>query len=176
MMVPRIAVGGLMLVELHTAWTYSAPLGVIVGRREGDDAGVLCIRHRPRNALSGPLTPEYCLETARRMLSVPNDPIEYVESREGVCGPNGAATFVGPTAVRRVWYCNRPPGLIAGVYTCHAEFARDALRALVCRECAYTVETAIFDRPSWGGDDPLTRILMDGEEGVDGAQGERRGG
>jgi hypothetical protein len=170
MMVPRIAVGGLMLVEQHAGWAFSAPLGVIVGRRAGDDAGVLCIQHCWRDTLAGPLTHAYCLETARRMLSVPDDPVEHVESHPTPCGPYGAATFVGPTVVRRVWYCNRPPGLIVGVYSCPAGAAGDGLSALVRRECEHLMATAVFDRPSWGGDDPLTRVLTDG------ARRERRDG
>src|SRR5688500_16743016 len=147
MMVPRIAVGGLKLVELHTEWTFSAPHGVIVGRRRGDDAGVLCIRHCGRETLAGPLSHAYCLETARRMLSVPDDPVEHVGSQPTPCGPYGAATFVGPAVARRVWYCNRPPGMIVGVYTCPAEVARDGLAALVRRECEHLMATAVFDRP-----------------------------
>ena len=41
------------------------------------------------------------------------------------------------------------------------------------RDAADQVPGAIFDRPSWGGDDPLTRILIDGLAGLD---RERRSG
>lgn len=167
MKVPRIAVGGLML-EQNEKWTFDVQFGVIVGRRDNDGVGVLCIRHVERNTLPGRLTHECCLETARQMLSVPDDPMADRDARETPCGPYGAATFVGEEDVRRVWYCNRPPGMIVGVYTCPAEFARGALCNFIRRECAHMMASAIFDRPSWGGDDPLTRVLIDGLEGAEG--------
>jgi hypothetical protein len=166
MKVSRIAVGGLMLGQ-NEKWTFDVQRGVIVGRRHNDDVGLLCIRHCARNTLPGPLTPEYCLEMARQMLNVPDDPVEHVEFHETPCGPYGGATFLGARDVRRVWYCNRPPGLIVGLYSCPAELARDALHALSRRECERMVANAIFDRPSWGGDDPLTRILIDGPARAD---------
>jgi hypothetical protein len=101
------------------------------------------------------------------MLNVPDDPISYVDAQDTPCGPYGAATFTSPHTVRRVWYCNRPPGLIVGAYGCPAEFASDVLYALICRESAHMMASAIFDRPSWGGDDPLTRVLMDGLEAAE---------
>ena len=131
----------------------------------------MCLRHCERNTLPGPLTHESCLETARQMLNVPDDPIADRNTQESPCGPFGAATFVGTRDVRRVWYCNRPPGLIVGVYSCAAELARDALHTFILRECSHMVAKAIFDRPSWGGDDPLTRVLVDGLDGA-----EREGG
>lgn len=166
MNVQRSAIGGLMLEENET-WIFRVESDVIIGRRRNDEVGALRIRHCARNTLCGPLTHSYCIETARQMLNVPADPISYVETRETPCGPYGAATFANPREMRRVWYCNRPPGLIVGVYCCPAEFARDVLYALVCRESAHMMASAIFDRPSWGGDDPLTRVLTDGLEGAE---------
>jgi hypothetical protein len=96
----------------------------------------LCIRHVASNTLSGRLTHEYCLETARRMLNVPDGPVVDRDAMETPCGPYGAATFVAAKDVSRVWYCNRPPGMIVGVYTCPAEFARDARLAFIRGECA----------------------------------------
>jgi hypothetical protein len=165
MKVARIAVGGLML-EKNEKWNFDVQLDVIVGRRY-NDTGVLCIRHVERNTLPGPLNHEYCLEMARQMLSVPAGPATDVEAMMTPCGPYGAATFAATDDVRRVWYCNRPPGLIVGVYTCALEFARDALYTFIRGECAHLVATAVFDRPSWGGDDPLTRVLIDGLEGLE---------
>ena len=162
----RIAVGGLMLKQ-QDGWAFDVQSGIIVGRRDGDDVGLLCIRHCPSNTLRGPLTPEYSLEMARQMLNVPDDPVEHADFQPGPCGPCGGATFVGAGDVRRVWYCNRPSGLIVGLYSCPAERARDAMRTLSRREGERMVVNAIFDRPSWGGDDPLTRILIDGPEADD---------
>jgi hypothetical protein len=173
MSTPRTAVGGLMF-ETSEAWSLSLQLGVIVGRRMFDDVGLLCVRHCPRNLLSGPLTHSYCMTMARLMLSVPGpedgpargDPahgsvVEDVEFHQAPDGPHGAETLVDAHDRRRVFYCNRPPGLIVGLYSCPSEFARDAMRTLARRESQHLVWTAIFDRPAWGGADPLTRVLMD---------------
>jgi len=163
MNVPRIAVGGLMLGH-DERWTFIVEAdGFIVGRRFGVD-GSLRIRHAASNTLSGPLTHEYCLETARRMLNVPNDPIDGLDAVETPTGPYGAATFVGAADVRRVWYCKRAPGLIVGVHTYPAELSRSREYNRIRGECRRIMSRAIFDRPSWGGDDPLTRILMDDPE------------
>ena len=159
-MVARIAVGGLML-EQNDRWTFDVQLGIIVGRRY-NDVGVLCIGWVERNTLPGSLTHEYCLAEARRLLSVPDDPVDGIDALDTPCGPYGGATFTGDEFVRRVWYCNRPPGMIVGVYSCPAERVRDPLYALARGECAHIIASAIFDRPSWGGDDPLTRVLLDG--------------
>jgi len=184
MRVSRIAIGGLML-EQQDDWSFDVQLGLIVGRRRGDDLGLLCIRHCARNTLRGPLTHEYCLEMARQMLNVPNDPVENVEVCETPCGPYGGATFVGARDVRRVWYCNRPAGFIVGLYSCPAELARSAMHNLSRRESERMVANAVFDRPSWGGDDPLTRVLIDDDVDGDpdshadddfaGGEGERSG-
>jgi hypothetical protein len=175
----RIAVGGLMFEE-NQEWTLDVQAGgsIIVGRRLGDDVGLLCVRYCAADTLRGPLTHEYCLEVARVMLNVPGgDRVEQIELHEGPSGPHGAATFLGGRDVRRVFYCNRPAGLIVGVYSCPAEFARDALRNLARRESEHLLSTAVFDRPSWGGADPLTRILTDnpGEGGKRPDEGEWRG-
>ena len=161
----RFAVGGLML-ETNERWTFDVQLGVIVGRRH-NDSGVLCIRHIERNLLPGALHHADCLETARQMLSVPDGPVADVDALATPCGPYGAATFAGTDDIRRVWYCNRPPGMIVGVYTCPLQLARDDLYRFIRGECAHFLATAVFDRPSWGGDDPLTRVLIDGLEGLE---------
>src|SRR5688572_15330701 len=160
MNVRRVA-GGVVLPEHNARWTFVVQGGdVIVGRRD-DAEGVLRIRHAASNTLSGPLTHEYCLETARRMLNVPNDPIDGLDAVETPTGPYGAATFVGAADVRRVWYCKRAPGLIVGVHTYPAELSRSREYNRIRGECRRIMSRAIFDRPSWGGDDPLTRILID---------------
>ena len=51
-----------------------------------------------------------------------------------------------------------------------AQFANDALYAIIRGECRRIMAGAIFDRPSWGGDDPLTRVLIDGLEGAERAR------
>jgi hypothetical protein len=164
--ISRIAVGGLMLEQVEK-WSFDFHGGIIIGRRDGDDVGLLCIRHIARNLLPGPLTHEHCLEAARQMLNVPDDPVANLDALETVCGPYGAATFVGATDARRVWYCNRPPGMIVGVYSCPAQFAGDAVCSMIRGECRRIMASAVFDRPSWGGDDPLTRVLIDGLEGAE---------
>ena len=164
MKVARIAVGGLML-EQKDRWAFSVEQGIIVGRRQDDDVGLLCLRHCERNTLPEPLTHERCLTAARLMLNVADGPVSDLKAQQSLCGPYGAATFITADDVSRIWYCNRPPGLIVGVYRCPTEFAGDALHALIQRQCAELVAKAIFDRPSWGGDDPLTRVLIDGLRG-----------
>jgi len=170
MKVVRIAVGGLLLEE-NGKWTFEGLQDVIVGRRHNDDGGVLCIRHVASNTLPGPLNHEFCLDIARQLLNVPKGPASDVDAMVTPCGPYGAATFASAEDVRRVWYCNRPPGMIVGVYTCPLERARDVLYPFIRSECAHLIASAVFDRPSWGGDDPLTRVLIDGLEGL---EGERR--
>ena len=160
--ISRIAVGGLMLEQLEK-WNFEFQGGIIICRRYDDNVGLLCIRHVASNLMPGPLTHDYCLELARLMLNVPADPVAYFDALETPCGPYGAATFVGAAGVRRVWYCNRPPGMIVGVYSCPTQFAGDALYAIICGQCRRIMAGAIFDRPSWGGDDPLTRILLDAD-------------
>jgi hypothetical protein len=166
MKVVRIAVGGLMLEE-NEKWTFEAVQDVIIGRRQNDEGAVLCIRHVASNTLAGPLNHEFCLAAARQLLSVPEGPASDVDAMVTPCGPYGAATFTGPRDLHRVWYCNRAPGMIVGVYTCPLERARDALYLFIRSECAHLIGSAVFDRPSWGGDDPLTRILVDGLEGLE---------
>ena len=162
----RIAVGGLMLEQVEK-WHFDFQGGIIVGRRAGDDVGLLCIRHVASDLLPGPITHAYCLEVARQMLNVPDDPVEYFDALETPSGPYGAATFVGAADVRRVWYCTRAPGMIVGVYSCPAQYAGDAVCRIIRGECRRIMSGAIFDRPSWGGDDPLTRVLIDGPDGAE---------
>ena len=168
--ISRIAVGGLMLEQVEK-WNFDFFGGIIVGRRDGDGVGLLCLRHIARNLLPGPLTHEYCLEVARQTLNVPDDPVANFDAMETPCGPYGAATFVGAAEARRVWYSNRPPGMIVGLYSCPAQIAGDAVSAMIRGECRRIMAGAIFDRPSWGGDDPLTRILIDGLEGAERERG-----
>jgi hypothetical protein len=158
-MTPRIAVGGLMFEE-NEKWSFSLHEGVIVGMRVKDN-GVLRIRHFERNALSFPIDHDNCMEAARRLLGVLPSQVSEREIFQTPTGPYGAGTFAGKNDVQRIWYCNRAPGLIIGAYSCPKEFVGDALYHLVCKEAAHLVATAVFDRPSWGGDDPLTRVLMD---------------
>jgi hypothetical protein len=169
MSISRIAVGGLMLEQLEN-WNFDLQGGIITGRRYDDDVGLLCIRHVASNLLSEPLSPTYCLEVARQMLNVPDDPVTYFDSLKTPCGPYGAATFVGAADARRVWFCNRPPGMIAGLYSCPAQLAGDTLYRLISAECRRIMAGAIFDRPSWGGDDPLTRVLLEGLKSADDAR------
>ena len=169
MSISRIAVGGLMLEQIEN-WNFDFQGGFIIGRRLRDEAGMLCIRHVASDLVPGPLTHANCLDVARRMLNVPDDPIAYFDTLETPCGPYGAATFCGAADTRRVWYCNRPPGLIVGVYSCSAQLAGDALYRIIAGECRRIMAGAIFDRPSWGGDDPLTRVLVDGLESAERAR------
>ena len=50
MSISRIAVGGLMLEQVEK-WSFDFHGGIIVGRRAGDDVGLLCIRHVASNLL-----------------------------------------------------------------------------------------------------------------------------
>jgi hypothetical protein len=59
------------------------------------------------------------------------------------------------------WYCNRPPGLIIGVYAFPADQLNKLAQQRALDEAAHIVASAVFNRPSWGGrDEPLTRHLL----------------
>src|SRR5688572_6683249 len=76
-------------------WSFDFHGGVIVGRRSGD-VGLLCIRHVASNLLPRPLTHESCLEVARQMLNVPDDPMAYFDALETPCGPYGLQRSSAP--------------------------------------------------------------------------------
>jgi hypothetical protein len=168
-MTPRIAVGGLMFEE-NARWSLSLHEGIIVGMRV-KDSGILRIRQVERNLLSFQLDNENCLKAACHLLCVKPCQVSEREIHQTPCGPFGAGTFVGKSDVQRVWYTTRPSGLIVGIYSCPTEFAGDALYHMICSECAHLLATAIYDRPSWGADDPLTRILIEGIEAFERARG-----
>ena len=160
MSVARIAIGGLMLGR-DERWTFSVHAdGEIVGRRY-NDVGALRIRCALRNTLPARLTHESCFATACRMLKVPDHPVDGVSALETPTGPYGVATIIDGVQAHRVWYCNRAPGMIVGVYTCPATSAGDNLYSTIRSECRRFMAGAIFDRPAWGGNDPLTRVLLD---------------
>jgi len=160
MSVARIAIGGLMLGQ-DERWTFSVQAdGQIVGRR-CNDVGALRIRHVERNTLPERLSHDYCFATACGMLNVPDHPVDSVSALETPTGPYGVATIIDGAHAHRVWYCNRAPGMIVGVYTCPAESAGDNMHSTIRSECRRFMAGTIFDRPAWGGDDPLTRALLD---------------
>ena len=85
---------------------------------------------------------------------------------DSVCGPFGSARFVRRDEkgretddLVRIWYCNRPAGLIVGIYACSLATSRTRLHGLIASECAHMIGSAIFNRPSWGGEDELTKVL-----------------
>lgn len=160
----RIAIGGLSL-PANAAWEFTESDGAIVGRRM-NDPGVFRIIHANQEELPQPVTHEFCLAVLRVLLKIDEEPADR-QMMESVCGPYGAATFVGQRLVTRAWYCRRLPGLIYGVYGCPTESARGEHYRFVLGQCAHMMAEVIYDRVAWGAtgsEDPLTQILLDNFE------------
>jgi len=163
-MASRTPIGGLMLEEIE-GWAFHVqPDGGIAAKRN-DDSGVLRIFVTPSDRLRQPVTHEECLRIARTVAKVPDAPPFGQQLMQSITGPFGSARFRragenGHDDLVRVWYCNRPPGLIMGIYACSFEASRGSWYGLVGAECAHMIGSAIFNRPAWGGDDELTRVLL----------------
>jgi hypothetical protein len=91
---------------------------------------------------------------------VSNAPPTKRRMTENVTGPVGSATFLSPEAFIRLWYCCRPAGLIVGVYSCPSDTLHTIEHRLAIAQCGHMITSAIFDRPSWGGDDVLTQVMI----------------
>jgi hypothetical protein len=158
-MMSRTPIGGLLLENVE-GWTFHVqPDGTVAGRY-GDDSGLLRIFIIPPNHLDNPVTHEQCLAFAQRLADVSEKRASSRQMMQSISGPFGSAYFERADELVRIWYCNRAPGLVIGIYTCSIEASRTSGNRRIARQCAHTIGSAIFDRPSWGGDDELTRFLQ----------------
>lgn len=169
-MTPRTPIGGLLLQDVEEWAFHVQPDGAIAGRRRGD-SGVLRIVTTPPDVLQQPVTHEQCLAIARTLADVPDAVAFGRQMMESVSGPFGSARFRrraddGSEDLVRIWYCNRPSGLITGIYACSLEESRGPLHGFIGSQCAHMIGSAIFNRPAWGADDELTLVLIPDDDDV----------
>lgn len=163
-MASRTPIGGLLLEDIEEWSFHVQPDGGIAGQRRGDD-GVLRIFVTPAEQLKPPVSHEQCLAIARTSADVADAAAFGRQMMDSVSGPFGSARFLrrrddGSNDLVRIWYCNRPPGLIMGIYACSFEASRGPWYGLIGAQCAHMIGSAVFNRPAWGGDDELTRVLL----------------
>ena len=165
-MTSRTPIGGLLLESLEDWAFHVGTDGVVAAQRSGD-SGLLRIFSTQPNELRQPVTHEQCLSIARARADLGDTRAFATQMMQAVCGPFGSARFRRRDErgretddLVRIWYCNRPSGLIIGVYTCSLESARTSRHGFIASQCAHMIGSAIFDRPSWGGDDELTKVLI----------------
>src|SRR4051812_4645530 len=164
---PLLAIGGLLLPRF-SAWRFSERDDTIVGRPPTGTPGSLQILYVPQETMPQPVTHEFCMTVMRLVLNVAS-PATHREMKESVCGPYGAATFVRPTRrgpgedeLIRAWYCDRPPGMIYGLYVCPKSLAHGPAYEQASAACARIMSGVLFDRVAWGAaDDALTQVLLD---------------
>jgi hypothetical protein len=113
------------------------------------------------NLLPMPITHEHCLKLAEERVGTAEGGVFDRRMMQSVSGPYGAASFRRGKDLICVWYCNRPAGLIFGAYACPAALAKTPEYNFTRVQCARMIATAVFDRPAWGGDDELTKCLID---------------
>jgi hypothetical protein len=156
----RTPIGGLLL-EAVEGWRFSVREGTIAGRR-GNDPGLLRLTTRPTNVLPKPITHEWCIQVAARFARVYEPALHSQQTIANVTGPFGWGGGRWGKDYVCAWYCNRPPGLIIGVYAFPAGQLDKLAQNRALDEAAHIVASAVFNRPSWGGtDEPLTRYLID---------------
>jgi len=156
----RTPIGGLLL-ETVEGWRFSLRDGTIAGQR-GEQPGVLRLTTQAANLRPNPITHEWCMQVAAKFARVLEPVFRSQQSIASVTGPSGWGSGRWDKDHLCVWYCNRPPGLILGVYAVPLAHVTEPEQRYALEEAAHIVASAVFDRPSWGADDePLTRILID---------------
>lgn len=157
-MASRLPVGGLLL-EAAEGWSFSVRGGVIAGKR-GKQPGVLRIVTIAPNQVPNPVTHEVCLQLAAERFHIRIDKPTDVHMFETVTGPVGSACYGTAKDLVCVWYCTRPAGLILGALACPAALAKLPDFRLTRAQCSRMIGSAVFNRAEWGGDDPLTQIVL----------------
>ena len=155
----RTSIGG-MLLESVEGWSFSVRDGAVAGRRRREP-GLLRIMSVAPNLLPQPLSHERCFELIEERVGAAEGTVSDRRMMQSVTGPFGSARYRRGKDVICVWYCNRPAGLIIGAYACPADLAKTPEYNLARAQCARMIATAVFDRPSWGGEDELTKCLID---------------
>ena len=154
----RTPIGGLLLESVE-GWRFSLRDGTIAGRR-GMQPGVLRITSHAPNELERPITHETCLEFAAKFANVPHVMLRKQQTVAAASGPFGWGSGRWGKDYVCAWYCCRPSGLIIGVYAFPLAFFHDGDQQDALTECARMIASAIFDRPSWGANDELTRFIV----------------
>ena len=156
----RTPIGGLLL-EAVGGWKFSLRDGTIAGRR-GHEPGVLRLTTHAANLLPNPITHEWCMQLAARFARVLEPVLHSQQTIANATGPSGWGRGRFGKDYICAWYCNRPPGLILGVYAFPAIHLDKPEQKYALDQAAHIVASAVFDRPSWGCDEePLTRFLID---------------
>jgi hypothetical protein len=161
----RTPIGGLLLNVVED-WAFHVQSDGAIAAKHREHSGILRMFVTPSERLQQPVTHGQCLEIARTLADVSHAaPLDH-QLKESITGPYGSARFrrrapdgSGDDLIR-VWYCNRPPGLIIGVYTCSFDASRAPWYPIIGTQCAQLIGSAVFNRPAWGGDDELTRVLV----------------
>ena len=158
----RTSIGGLLL-EAMDGWHFWMQDGVIGGSRN-NDPGFLRIVNILSSDIPQPPTHEQCLELAAKAADTVGLPFTARNLMHSVTGPFGAATFERGKDVVRVWYCNRPSGVIIGIYSVPAELSITDSYRFITNQCARIIYSAFYDRPSWGASDRTTQMLVENPE------------
>jgi hypothetical protein len=145
------------MLEDVEGWKFVVEDGVIVGRCR-DEPGILRITSIWSNRLPHPVTHHECLMRAAALAGVVDPQPSDWQTSGAVTGPYGSAYFDRGADRVYVWYCCRAPGLIVGAYVCPIDVCRQTIGLRV--QCHIMITTAVFDRRVWGGDDPLTKLLI----------------
>jgi hypothetical protein len=147
------------LLEAAEGWSFSVRDGAIAGKR-GKRPGVLRLVTVASNEVPNPVTHEVCLRIAAERLDIRAEKPTDVQMFESATGPVGSACYTTIKDVVCVWYCTRPAGLILGALACRAALAKSPDFRFTRAQCSRMIGSALFNRAEWGGDDPLTQIVL----------------
>jgi hypothetical protein len=152
-------IGPLLLEEVE-GWRFSLRDGTIAGKR-GTQPGVLRIINRNPNEITPPVNHESCLKAAAEFANVPLEMMRRQQTLSALGGPFGWGSARWGKDYVCAWYCCRPLGLIIGVYAFPVVLFHESEQQDALHECARMISSAVFNRPAWGADEPLTRFLME---------------
>ena len=155
----RTSIGGLLL-EAMDGWHFWMQDGVVAGNR-GSDPGFLRVFNVLSSDISQPPNHEQCLDIAAKAAGTEGLPFTARILMHSVTGPFGAATFERGSDTVRVWYCNRPSGVIIGIYSCPTELSATDSYRFITNQCARIIYSAMYDRISWGAVDKLTEVQIE---------------
>src|SRR3954467_2939539 len=141
----RTPIGGLLLEGVE-GWKFSLRDGTIAGRR-GDRPGVLRLTTTNANLRPNPITHEWCMQAAAQFARMLEPVFRSQQSVASVTGPFGWGSGRWDKDYLCAWYCNRPPGLILGVYAFPMVHFAEPEQRFALDEAAHIVASAVFDRP-----------------------------
>jgi hypothetical protein len=156
----RTSIGGLLLQPVE-GWTFSTTADGGVAGIHDWDPGILRIKSIPPDRLPQPVTHDDCLRLASELAGVAQDAeLQERTVKQSVTGPYGGAKYHRGKDLVCVWYCYRPAGLVFGTYGCPLELSHSADNRTIRTQCAQMILSAVFDRPAWGADDEMTRVMI----------------